>query len=431
MTDTVSSPEKEKPTISAGHKYVLLLNLYIAQSIPMSFFSTVLPVIMRMEKYSLASIGMIQLVKLPWIIKFLWGPVVDRNGNSDNHYKKWIISSELFYAIVIISIGFFSLQSSFSTILILMVIAFTLSATQDIASDALAIRILKKKERSMGNSMQSSGNFLGTLFGSGVLLWVYSKAGWQAITFLLGGIVIVTLLPLILYRNKSVDQPLVNRKNASFKDILTFFKIPAIGKRILLLLFYYAGILGILTMLKPWLVDLGYSVAEIAFMSGILGTGIGAASALLGGLLLRKLGNKRSLFIIAVYNLLVASFFAFISTGTPSVYLIYIAIILLWSGYAMAAVNIFTVSMNTVRKGREGTDYTIQIVLTHLSGILISVMSGKTAGALGYNGLFMIEACIALVIPFLVVLLYSEPDINLSISTKQKKFNKQWKLTRS
>ncbi len=427
----ISSPETEKPSISAGHKYVLLLNLYVAQSIPMSFFSTVLPVIMRMEKYSLASIGLIQLVKLPWIVKFLWGPVVDRNGNSDNHYKKWIISSELFYAVVILSIGFFSLQTSFTTILILMVIAFTLSATQDIASDALAIRILKKKERSMGNSMQSAGNFLGTLFGSGVLLWVYSKAGWQAITFLLGGIVIVTLLPLLLYRNRAVDQPVLNRQNASFKDILTFFKITGIGKRMILLLFYYAGILGILTMLKPWLVDLGYSVAEIAFMSGILGTGIGAASALLGGLLLRKLGNKRSLFVIAVYNFFVACFFAFISTGIPSVYLIYTAIILLWSGYAMAAVNIFTVSMNTVRKGREGTDYTIQIVLTHLSGILIAVMSGKTAGTLGYNGLFMIEACIALIIPFMVIFFYSEPETNLAFSTNQPKFKKQWKLTRS
>ncbi len=37
-------------------KYITLLNLYLAQSIPMSFFSTVLPVIMRTEHYSLTSI---------------------------------------------------------------------------------------------------------------------------------------------------------------------------------------------------------------------------------------------------------------------------------------------------------------------------------------------------------------------------------------
>jgi len=48
-------------------KFPVLFSLYIAQSIPMSFFSTVIPVIMRQEKYSLESIGLLQLVKLPWI----------------------------------------------------------------------------------------------------------------------------------------------------------------------------------------------------------------------------------------------------------------------------------------------------------------------------------------------------------------------------
>ncbi len=46
--------------------------LYIAQTIPMSFFSTVIPVMMRQENFSLSAIGLLQLIKLPWILKFLW-----------------------------------------------------------------------------------------------------------------------------------------------------------------------------------------------------------------------------------------------------------------------------------------------------------------------------------------------------------------------
>ncbi|MBP8011770.1 MAG: MFS transporter, partial [Parabacteroides sp.] len=65
-----------KPTTS---KLVTFFCLYIAQSIPMSFFSTVIPVMMRQENFSLASIGLLQLIKLPWILKFLWSPLVDRN----------------------------------------------------------------------------------------------------------------------------------------------------------------------------------------------------------------------------------------------------------------------------------------------------------------------------------------------------------------
>ena len=72
--------------------------LYIAQTIPMSFFSTVIPVMMRQEDFSLSAIGLLQLIKLPWILKFLWSPMVDRHAVTTGDYKRWIFSSELIYA---------------------------------------------------------------------------------------------------------------------------------------------------------------------------------------------------------------------------------------------------------------------------------------------------------------------------------------------
>ena len=74
--------------------------LYIAQTIPMSFFSTVIPVMMRQENFSLSAIGLLQLIKLPWILKFLWSPMVDRHARTTGDYKRWIFSSELIYAVL-------------------------------------------------------------------------------------------------------------------------------------------------------------------------------------------------------------------------------------------------------------------------------------------------------------------------------------------
>ncbi|NJK97146.1 MAG: MFS transporter [Bacteroidales bacterium] len=152
------------------NKYSVIFRSIFAQSVPMSFFSTVLPVIMRMEKFSMTSIALIQLIKIPWVLKFLWAPLVDRNALTNSHYRRWIVASELFYAASIIAIAFFNLATDFTTIIILMVLAIIFSATQDIASDAFAVRILKKQERPFGNSIQSMGNFGGTLIGSGFLL---------------------------------------------------------------------------------------------------------------------------------------------------------------------------------------------------------------------------------------------------------------------
>jgi hypothetical protein len=89
-----------------ANKYFTLLSLYLAQSIPMSFFSTVVPVIMRMENYSLESIGYLQLIKLPWIIKFLWAPLVDKTCQNTRQYRRWILVSEFFMQLSFFPSGF-------------------------------------------------------------------------------------------------------------------------------------------------------------------------------------------------------------------------------------------------------------------------------------------------------------------------------------
>ena len=61
----------------------------------------------------------------------------------------------------------------------------------------------------------------------------------------------------------------------------------------------------------------------------------------------------------------------------------------------MATIVVYTSAMECVRKGREGTDFTIQTVLTHLSGIIMAAVSGSMADHFGYHGLFLTECFIA------------------------------------
>lgn len=390
------------------NKYYTLLSLYLAQSIPMSFFSTVIPVIMRMENYSLESIGYLQLIKLPWIIKFLWAPLVDKTSHSSKNYRKWILSSEFFYAAVIVSIGFFDLQTDFITIIILMVIAFTASATQDIATDAFAILILKEKERSIGNSMQSAGSFIGTLVGSGVLLIIYHYWGWMPLLHCLGVFVLISLIPVIFFKNHSKKEIDKSRKSISPLEFIYFFRQKKIGGHILLLFLFYSGLIGILTMIKPYLVDLGYEVKQIGFISGIFGTACGALMTLPAGLFIRKIGILKSVWVFPILNFIVALYFVFLTYTNHQLYFIYIGVGLLWSAYAMSSVFVYTLSMKIVRKGREGTDFTIQIVITHLSSLIIAVSSGKIADLINYRGLFVIEVAIGIILIILLRFLFKK-----------------------
>jgi len=380
------------------NKYFTLLSLYLGQSIPMSFFSTVVPVIMRMENYSLESIGYLQLIKLPWIIKFLWAPLVDKTSSNTRQYRRWILASEIFYAIIIFSIGFMDLKINFTAIIIFMIIAFLASATQDIATDAFAILILKERERSLGNSMQTAGSFIGTLMGSGVLLIIYYYWGWKYLLFALAAFVLIALIPVSLYPARSQSEIQRSDKNISLLEFVMFFKQKKIGGHLILLFIFYSGLIGILTMIKPYMVDLGYNVKEIGFISGIFGTATGILMSIPAAILIRKKGLRKSIWAFQIFNLFSACFFFFLTFTSHPLYLIYIGVAILWGAYAMSSVFIFTLAMKIVRTGREGTDFTIQIVITHLSSLIISVMSGKLADAITYRGLFVTEILLCLLV---------------------------------
>lgn len=376
-------------------KYYTLFCLYIAQSIPMSFFSTVLPVIMRQENYSLQSIGMLQLIKLPWIFKFLWAPLVDNHARGTAELKRWIILSELFYAAVIVGIGLLKVETDFMLIIGLMIVAFIASGTQDIATDTYAMMILDSKSRCMGNSMQSAGSFLGTLMGTGVLLITYYYLGWSMLMMALALLVLLALIPLSRTKGQEIQK--TSKKRVRLADIPGFFKQKGALNHILILVTYYSAIIVVLSLLKSFMVDHGYSVKEIGLLSGVVGAFSGMAASFAAGFVVRKYGTVRSLSLFLVLIGVAILYFTALSFYEPNAASIVVGVVLLWGSYGFASVAIYTFAMNFVRKGLEGTDFTLQIVLTHLSSMVIAIVSGRVGDLGGYTLAFSLGLVFVLV----------------------------------
>jgi MFS family permease len=226
--------------------------LYSAQQIPISFFATVIPVIMRQEKFSLSMIGFtVAIIKLPWILKFLWSPVVDRFNVTIKDYKRWIFLSELAFAVFIFLVIFFDLATSFYVILALLFMAFIASATQDIATDALATQSFERKDKSMINSIQSMGHYGGALVGSGLLLWIFHQSGWNYITLFLVLFVLIALLPLYFNKGLVIKREHSVAKEVKMKDIFLFFTQKGIWKQVGFLMLYYVSMVGTLNIMRP------------------------------------------------------------------------------------------------------------------------------------------------------------------------------------
>ena len=406
---TENQPNNHISSKGRGIGLPMFFCLYIAQSIPSSFFATALQVMMREANYSLATIGLLQLVKLPWVVKFLWSPLVDRHCLTGRDFRRCIVVSEIVYAIFIILAGHLNVTDSLYLIIFMVMLSLVASATQDIATDALAILMHRGRDKSMVNSMQSMGSFGGALIGSGVLLLVLHRFGWHAVTPFLGVFVLLMLIPLLRRKDLNIAQKDV-RQRARLTDFASFFIQRGIWRQIGFLLLYYASIIGILSMMRPWLVDLGYSMKEIGVMSGIIGTSSAFCASFGAGFIVRRIGIFTARILFACFILLTTLYFlGLVMLGTPTTAMLYGGIVLMWMSYGMATIVVYTSAMECVRPGREGTDFTVQTVLTHLSGIIMAGLSGAVADHFGYYGLFLAEVIIASISLVYIILLFRKP----------------------
>lgn len=377
-------------------KLSTFFSLYLAQAVPMSLFGTLLPVLMRQDSFSLSAIGLLQLIKLPWILKFFWAPLVDRKTSGLKAFKKWIIVSELVYALLIFTIAFMDLKVNFTLIFGLILLSFMASATQDIATDALAALSFDSKERGRCNSMQSMGSFAGTLVGGGLMILLYKEIGWMVLFIGVAIFLLIAIWPIARYK----DSDLMFRHVKDWftlRDMGRFFSQEGGIRQLFFLLLFQVGMIGILAMYKPFLVDHGFGLKEIGLMFGVFGPLFGILSSFLGGFLLRRFSRYRAKLMIAGLILIVPLSFWILTILDPTRPMLYGFVAFMWTAYGFSSVLVNTVAMDFVRAGREGTDFTMQTVLMHLSSMLIAVFSGRMADSIGYSGLALIEIGLALI----------------------------------
>ncbi len=383
------------PRIDNKSRLFVFFCLYIAQSIPMSFFSAALPVMMRQSSFSLSAIAMVQIMKLPWLLKFVWSPVVDRTTVSLRDYQKWIMGSEFIYAMLILVVGLLNMQHNMGLVVVLIGSSFFASATQDIATDALATRLFIGKGTSMVNSIQSMGSFVGSLLGGGLLLMLFHKIGWNGILPTLSAFVVLAGLPLFFVRMKLHKDRDADKKKANFRDIFSFFSQKKIGKQLGYLLLCYSGLMGTMTMVRPLMVDLGYTIEQVGLISGVWGPLMAFIFSFIGGLLLKSKGVLWSRRVFAFMVLMVASLFWVNSIIGFTKLTLNISVMALWSAYALSMVVVYTSSMDCARQGREGTDFTLQTVLSQLGSMIVAMLSGKVADMMGYEGMFGLQVVFA------------------------------------
>lgn len=184
---------------------VLLATLYFSQGLPSGFMAHALPALMAEQGVPVQYIGFLKLLALPWFFKFLWAPAIDRYAvGSLGDHRGWILTLQCTVITLLCALSFFSQdflfgQGIFLFLALLLLINFS-AATQDIATDGLAVRLLPERLRGLGNSLQVCGYKLGMILSGNLLLIALSAFGWSLTFQLLALILFVVTIPALLFR---------------------------------------------------------------------------------------------------------------------------------------------------------------------------------------------------------------------------------------
>lgn len=241
----------------------------------------------------------IYILGLFWILKFLWAPLIDRIGFGQlGHYRGWLIVMQSLLVLTLLVMGLFDLSNQLGLILGLCMLVGFLSATQDIAADALSCCLLSPAERGIGNGIQVGGGLLGNMIGGGLVLMLYPTIGWFGSMMLLALGTAITLVQLWFFREPATiaAHHTNHAERARFRDLLTFFGRPRMGRWLIILLLYPLGVSTAYGVITPLLVDAGWSLERIGFSINIVGSVLGMLSAVAVGWLIRRLGRKPVMF---------------------------------------------------------------------------------------------------------------------------------------
>ncbi len=397
--------------------------LYLSQGIPGGFIAHALPAYLREEGASLALIGALKLLALPWLLKFLWAPFVDGDG-SYSRRKFWIIGMQSTAALALLLLSFVLVsplaQVSALYIVLLLIINLT-SSTQDIATDGLTASSTPKDKLGIANSIQVTGYKVGMMLGGSGLLYL---SGVVSVPMLLQGMAVILmclLIPVFVYRptvratetiapeapttleNQKAEETETHKPQISPIAVYRgFLKQRSILPWLMVLLTYKMSDAFGSGMLKPLLVDKGFSlpiIGEINFYASL----IGLAGAGLAGIAYRVWGPRFTLLGFCVLQVLTVSSFYFIHTDALPGYLIRGLVYFEQFADGLSTVVLFAIMMRHCRPGHEGADYTFQACIQVLLAGILGALSGIVADYSGYGVIYGLCALFGVISLFFVI----------------------------
>lgn len=387
-------------------KMAAILFLGFSSGLPFFLTNRTLQAWMTVEQVDLTTIGLFSLVTLPYSLKFLWAPLMDRYVPPlFGRRRGWLILTQI---ALLLSIAAMSLQDPNRTLQLLafnaVLIAF-FSASQDTVFDAYKIDVLDEREMGAGAAIGVLGYRVALIVTGSFAFVMADQMPWPMVYLLMALLMIVGVVATIRAPDPVDETPPQSIGAAVVDPFIDFFRRTGPGWGILILLFiifYQLPDRFAQNMATPFLLQTGFSQTEIGAIQGGIGIGATIVGVLAGGAVVAKLGINRSVWVVAALQILSNLAYYWISLVGANEWILVVAIIIENLAGGMVTAVFVALLMSLCSKRFSATQYALLSSLMAAARDVIVAPAGRVAEVTGWPTFFLLTLAVG--IPALLML---------------------------
>ncbi len=281
-------------------RFFLLLLLGFSSGLPIGLAGSTLEAWFTMAGRSYKEIGLLSLIGLPYTLKFLWAPFLDRFGHIAFGLRRtWMLGTQLCMVGFLLAMSFGNPISEPLYLAILALCITIFSATQDIAVDAFRAEILPADERGLGVAIFVAAYRVALLTASGVALILADQIGWVNVYRIMASLMLIGVVATLWATEPQHPARKDHSIRALFWEPVKHLVTRDMGLWIIaLIVLYKFGDAFIAKMTTPFLLrELQFTLTEVGTVNkvgGLIATIIGL---FVGGALMTRLSLYRALLL--------------------------------------------------------------------------------------------------------------------------------------
>ena len=288
--------------ILANRRIGIMLPLGFASGLPLALTAGTLQAWLTVVGLDLKTIGIFTLVGLPYTLKFLWAPLMDRLVPPWlGRRRGWMLVMQVCVALGLAAMAVTGPGQRPEILGVLALVVAFLSASLDIVFDAYRTDVLLRPERGFGAAVWVNGYRCALLVASAGALLLADHIGWQYTYLLLAALMAAGVVTILVSPEPSEPSAApASLAEAVGGPLKEFFMRPGVIGLLALIVLYKVGDAVTASLQTAFLIGgMGFSVSEVGYVKG-LGLGATLIGALIGGVAMAKLGMVRSLLLFGL-----------------------------------------------------------------------------------------------------------------------------------